>query len=174
MRVEKPEDSEWFEVSDDFWLGAGLVGRELKLLADAQVPEPVIREIRRASIKVATLPQAARRHPDVNVLQLAEKERRVLLTLDADFWNDRKHPLQSLNRGIIYVAEPPDRYARILRAFGLVYGCFAKSYPLDWWCHMKVRAVTGEFVIKMQSWQGTVSTYRMKLQNGFLVAKELH
>ena len=59
-----------------------------------------------------------------------------------------------------------------MRAFGLVYGCFAKSYPLDWWSHMKVRAVLGEFEVKMRTWEGKVARYRMKLRNGYVVAKE--
>jgi hypothetical protein len=168
-----PEDSEWFEISDEDWLGLGFVGKKLKLIADAQVPEPVIREIAEAGITVEALAQASRRHPDDNVLQLAQRTGRVLLTLDTDFWDDRKYPLQAVSEGIIYVAEPPSDYYRILRAFGLVYGCFAKSYPLDWWSHMKVRAVVGNFTIKMRTWEGKAARYRMRLQGGRLVAKEI-
>jgi len=167
------EDSEWFEVSDEDWLDPRLAGKKLKLLADAQVPEPVIRRIGDAGIKVETLSRALRRHADTNVLQLAQRTGRVLLTLDADFWDDRKHPLQAVSGGIIYVAESPSQHGRILRAFGLVYGCFARSYPLDWCSHMKVRAVVGDFGIKMRTWQGSVARYRMRLQNGGLVAKEM-
>lgn len=94
------------------------------------------------------------------------------MTLDADFWDDRRHPLQAVQRGVIFVAEPPEEHDRILRAFGLVYGCFARSYPLDWWRHMKVRAVLGEFEIKMRTWEGRIARYRMKLRGGYVVAKE--
>jgi len=167
------EDEEWFEVSDEDWLDPRFIGKDLKLLADAQMPQPVIQEIGSAGIKVETLSQALRRHPDDNVLQLAQRTRRVLLTLDADFWDDRKHPLQTVHGGIIYVAEPPGQHDRILRAFGLVYGCFARSYPLDWWSHMKIKAVVGGFFIKMCTRQGNVARYRMRLQNGRLVAKEI-
>ena len=37
---------------------------------------------------------------------------------------------------------------------------------------MKVRAVLGEFEIKMRNWEGRVARYRMRLRNGYLVAKE--
>ena len=94
------------------------------------------------------------------------------MTLDNDFWSDRLYPLQRVKRGIIYVAEPPSKHERILHAFGLVHGCFARSYPLEWWSHMKVRAVLGEFEIKMRNWEGRVARYRMRLRNGYLVAKE--
>jgi hypothetical protein len=60
----------------------------------------------------------------------------------------------------------------INRCIHPVYGYFAKSYPLDWWKHMKVRAVLGEFEIKMRTWEGKVAKYRMKLRGGYLVAKE--
>jgi Domain of unknown function (DUF5615) len=172
MSNHEAEDSEWFEISESDWLEPGLPRKELKLLADAQVPEPVVIEIRSATIKISTLSVAMRRQPDVNVLQLAQRQGRVLLTLDADFWDDRKHPLQGLAGGIIYVAEPPDQHDRILRAFGLVYGCFAKNYPLDWWGQMKIRAVVGEFSIKHRTWEGKVATDKMRLRKGFLEAKE--
>ena len=90
---------------------------------DAQVPEPIVREIGRAGISIETLSARTRRSGDPTVLQLAQKQGRVLLTLDADFWNDRTYPLQAVQRGIIFVAESPDEHDRILRAFGFVYGC---------------------------------------------------
>jgi hypothetical protein len=164
-------DDGWFEVSDRDWIPR-LKTKKLKLLADAQVPEPVIAEIASAGIPIKAISGATKRAPDATVLQLAEKNGRVLLTLDSDFWGDKKHPLQSVQRGIIFVAEAPGAHDRILRAFGLVYSCFAKSYPLDWWSHMKVRAVLGEFELKMRTWEGKVAHYRMRLRNGFVVAKE--
>lgn len=55
MPNHDPEDSEWFEVWESDWLERGLPRKKLKLLAYAQVPEPVIREIRSAGIKIETL-----------------------------------------------------------------------------------------------------------------------
>jgi hypothetical protein len=98
---------------------------------------------------------------------------RVFLTLDSDFWNDRKHPLHSVLNGVIYIAEPPDQYDRIMRAFGLIYGCFARNYPLDWRVHMKVKGTVCGFDIKSRDNEGKVARYRMKLRQGYSVAKEL-
>ena len=165
-------DEDWFEVSDEDWLDPKFKPKTLKLLADAQVPETVVQEINGAGISIETMREGAKGRPDPDVLQLAQKRGRVLLTLDGDFWDDRKYPLQVVQRGIIFVAEAPEQHERILRAFGLVYGCFAKSYPLDWWNHMKVRAMLGEFEIKMRTWEGKVAKYRMKLLGGRVVAKE--
>lgn len=56
---------------------------------------------------------------DPAVLGVAKKEGKVLLTLDADFWNDRKYPLHQVH-GIIFVDVPPDDIDSILRSLGLI------------------------------------------------------
>jgi Domain of unknown function (DUF5615) len=172
-RATPPADPDWFEISDDLWRDPRVKGKKLKLLADEQVPARVLAEMREAKIAVDALPAGAKRTPDPSVLSIAQKKGRVLLTLDGGFWNDHKHPLHQLRTGIIYVAEPPDAHDRILRAFGLVYGCFAKSYPLDWWRQMKVRATVGEFELKMRSRESKIVRYRMRLRGGQVLAREL-
>ena len=166
-------ESEWFEVSDRDWLGPGFKGKKIKIVADAMVPNGVVAEIAGAGISIEVMDRAVRHQSDPAVLNFAHRRGRVLLTLDRDFWDDKKYPLQSVRTGIIYIAEPPDSPDLILRAFGLVYGCFAKSYPLDWWHQMKVKAHVGEFEIKMRTWQGRISRYRLRLRRGFVEAKEL-
>ena len=169
--MTKISNDDWFEISDRDWLPS-FKPKKLKLLADEGIPEPIIAEIRSAGIAIRAFPQKMKRSADSDVLRLAQQEGRVLLTLDAHFWDDRKHPLYGVQQGLIYVAEPPEQHERILRAFGLVYGCFAKAYPLDWWNHMKVRAVLGEFEIKMRTWEGKIARYRMKLRRGYVIARE--
>jgi len=171
MVKSTPEDDEWYEVSARDWLPR-FKTKQLKLLADAQVSDSIVTEIRNAGNRRA-MSAGEKRSPDQTVLQLGQREGRVLLTLDGDFWDDRKYPLQSIEQGIIFVEEPPREHDRVLRAFGLVYGCFAKNYPLDWWNHMKVRAVLGEFEIKMRTWEGKARKYRLKLRRGYLVVKDL-
>jgi hypothetical protein len=136
-----PSDGDWFEVSDKDWLDPRLKGKRLKLLADAQVPRPVVDEIRSAGIPIMTIGGEAANRPDSAVLQLAQRDRRVLLALDRDFWDDRKHPLQAVRRGIIFVDESPSQPSLILHTIGLVYGCFAKRYALGWWGSMKIRSI---------------------------------
>src|SRR3989440_9792523 len=94
---------DWFEISDRDYLDPHFKGKKLKLLADQQVPAPVIAELRAANIAVDPFPSSGKRASDTTVLLQAECEQRVLLTLDADFWDDHKHPLHSLRTGIIYV-----------------------------------------------------------------------
>ena len=165
-------EDEWFEISDSDWLEDGFTGKELKLVVDAQFPIPVLLEIKAAGIKTSEVPSSHKRRGDSDILAFAEKQKKVLLTLDADFWDDRKHALHTLRTGIIYIAESPANHDRILRAFGLVYGCFAKSYPLDWWPQLKVRGVVGSFELKMRNWEGKTIGYQMTLKGGRLFARE--
>jgi hypothetical protein len=134
---------------------------------------PILEKLRAAKIDFDSLPPSGRRESDVGVLARAEQHDRALLTLDGDFWNDRKHPVHRLRTGIIYVAEPPDQYDRILRALGLVYGCFAKSYPLDWLDQMKAKARVGEFELKMRNWENKIVRYQLRLSGGHLMVREL-
>ena len=69
---------------------------------------------------------------DPVILGVAKREGKVLLTLDADFWDDRKYPLHQVH-GIIFVNVSTDDTNSILGSLGLVYGCFAERHPLDWW-----------------------------------------
>lgn len=168
------EDSKWFEISDDFWAEPGFKPKKLKLLADAQFPKPIIEELRSAKISVRSITEEGLlRHSDSDILQHANKAGYVLLTLDRDFWDDKKYPLQKI-KGIIFIDEPHDRQDQILRALGLVYGCFAKSFSLDWWTGMKIRATLSEFIIKMRTWEGKVSKYAIRLRSGRLFAKEVN
>lgn len=166
-------DPDWFETSVQDSFPSHFTPKRLKLLADAQLPGSVVEELRSAGITIKQLAVSERHIADSGVLSLAQKSGRVLLTLDDDFWNDRVYPLHTLRSGIIVVAEPPDKHLRVLKAFGLVYGCFAKSFPLDWWGRMKVRATVREFELKVHTWQGRTSRYKMRLRRGRVVAKEL-
>jgi hypothetical protein len=165
-------DDEWFDISVSDWLEDGFIGKELKLLANAQFPNALVSEIRSANIKIDKVPSSHFQHEDKDILKLAESEMKVLLTLDSDFWDDRKYPLHTLKTGIIYIAESPSNYDGILNAFGLVYTCFAKSYPLDWWPQLKVRCVHGRFELKMRNWEGRTVGYEMKLEGRRILARE--
>jgi hypothetical protein len=167
------EGEDWFEVSVRDWLDPRFVGKKLKLLADADVPKPIVDELNAANVVVKTLANLDRRRDDQGVLDIATREGLVLLTLDRDFWDDRKHPIHFVRRGIVFVDEPPQEYDRVLRAFGLLYGCFASSYPLDWWNTMKARCVVEEFEIKMRTRKGTVERHKFRLRAGRLYAKEI-
>ena len=123
----------WFDISDLDWLGDQRPRKKVKLIARMHSFQTrMVAELRAAGIAVEKIAKKIRRQPDSAILELAQNEGRIPLTIDGDFWDDRKHPLQRVRTGVIYVAEEPGQHDRVLRAFGLVYGCFAKSFFLDW------------------------------------------
>ena len=167
MSIFDGNEDDWFEISD---LIPSLVqpkpSKKLKLCADASVPREFIDEVRQADIPVETAFEAGlATHDDSDILVWAKRSNRVLITLDRDFWNDRKFPVQNV-LGVIFVDVSPDKVNDALRAFGLVYGTFAASYPLDWWIGIKVRATTKGYVMKIHNWEGRVVQYAMKLVIG--------
>lgn len=137
--------------------------KKLKLYADASVPLPIIEELRGAKIPVkSALEEDLRKRDDWTIVQAAKKQGRVLLTLDADFWDDRKYPLHRVH-GIVFVDVSPSDISGILAALGLFYGCFAQRYPLDWWRAMKARATPQVFNIKVHTWEGRNQQYEFRL-----------
>lgn len=162
----------WFEISEKDWLNTRVKSKKIKLLADAQFPENVIREYLVAKINIKKIVPSCKNYPDTRILEIAAKMGCVLLTLDNDFWNDRKFPLHLIKNGIIYITEPPNFHERIMKAFGLIYGCFVKNFPLDWWYGMKVKAIMDEFEIKKCTNEGNIGKYKMRLRGGNLIAKE--
>jgi predicted nuclease of predicted toxin-antitoxin system len=169
----KSNQEEWFQVSEHDWLPKGFKGKKLKLLLDENIPTVVANEIRSKKICAKSLPGELRGHSDNNILQFSEKNNLVLLTTDQDFWDDKKFPLNQLKTGIIILFEPVQKHNLLLRSFGLVYGCFAKNYPLNWWNKMKIKAILGEFEVKIFSFENIVVKYRLRLKKGYLEAKEI-
>lgn len=130
--------------------------KQLKLYADANIPKPVIDELRAAGLAVDSATESGLdSHPDENILQRARRLGRVILTMDRDFWDDRKHPLQK-SPGIIFIDVAPDQLDKALEGLAKFYVLFAQTYPLDWWNETKARVTANGFVIKGRSWEGDV------------------
>jgi predicted nuclease of predicted toxin-antitoxin system len=155
--------SEWFEVSESDWLPPLTPTKKLKLFADASVPATIVKELRSAGISVeSALDQGLPGADDQAVLGVARKQGKVLLTMDVDFWNETKFPVHQVH-GIIFVDVSPSDIDDALQALGLLYGCFAERYPLDWWQGMKARATPQGFILKIRTWEGRNQQYEFRL-----------
>ncbi len=148
--------------------------KKLKLYVDINVPEPLVQELRSAGLTL----QSARQYgtasrPDENIYQEARERGLVLLTMDSDFWQDRKHPLQT-TAGIIFVDVSPDAPEKACDALARFYRSFAKYFPLDWWSGMKARLSEHGFILRFRTWDGQISEdeFRM-LENGKLITRTL-
>lgn len=146
--------------------------KRLKLLADVCVPGPLIAELRAYGLKIKTVVEVGvAGHPDENVYALTTKLKRVLFTMDRDFWDDKKHRLQKCP-GVIVLDIPPDRLNDAIEGFALFYVLFAKEYPLDWWHRIKAKVTKEGFVIKVWTWEGRVFEQGFRLdKNGKLLTR---
>ena len=157
-RNHKPDMQEWHEFE---WDKAPRMPRgphkKLKLYADINVPQPLVQELRSAGLVVhSARGKGSSRRPDQNIYQEARDQGLVLLTMDRDFWDDRKHPLQTTS-GIIFVDLPPDEPEKACDGLARFYALFAKYFPLDWWKGTKARVYGNGFVLRNHTWKGQIS-----------------
>lgn len=137
--------------------------KKLKLFADANIPKPLIDELRSAGLAIdSAVEKDVATHPDGNILQIARKVDAVILTMDRDFWDDRQHPMQK-SPGVIFVDVAPDQIDKAIDGLAKFYALFAKEFPLDWWHETKARVTENGFVIKSITWDGRISEDEFRL-----------
>jgi hypothetical protein len=88
--VKTTPDDEWFELSDNLWLEPGEKRQKVRLLADQNVPQSLVEEIRAHGITVRTAREfGLATLQDAELLSYAKREGLILLTLDDGFWSDK-------------------------------------------------------------------------------------
>jgi len=170
-----PKDREWHEFPLDKTLKMPRgPHKRLRFYADANVPEPIVVEFRAAGLSVLSARERGyARRSDQDLCQEARQHDRVLLTMDRDFWDDKKHPLQN-SPGIIFLDLPPDQFGKAVDGLARFYFLFAKYYPLDWWDNMKARVSEYGFSIRMRTWEGKVSEEEYRLaESGKLLTRTI-
>lgn len=139
--------------------------KKLKLFADANIPKPLVDELRAAGLVISSATEiGVATHPDDNILQIAKKAGEIILTMDYDFWDDRKHPMQK-SPGIIFIDIAPDQISKAIDGLARFYALFAQAYPLDWWHETKAQVSENGFVIKTITWEGNISEDEFRLSD---------
>jgi len=100
----------------------------LKLLLDENIGYLVVRDLRSQGYDVKSILEEKPSLDDVAVLKLAEKERRILVTLDKDFGkliflNSRKHV------GVIFLRPQKESPANILALLTNVLKSYQNKLP---------------------------------------------
>jgi predicted nuclease of predicted toxin-antitoxin system len=167
------DDNDWFEFGGDLSDIAGGRPRKLRLYADHNLPKVIVDEIRGAKIPILTAfeDQHASRD-DKAIYERARKLKRVLLTQDEDFWDDRRFSLR-YGPGLILVSVAPEKTEKIVEVLATFYAIFAQHFSLDWWPGLKARLVEEESTIKGVSWTGGVFEYRLRLAGGSILFREV-
>jgi predicted nuclease of predicted toxin-antitoxin system len=139
--------------------------KKLKLYADANIPRPIIKELVSAGLSVrSAFESGSASHSDEDIYQQAGRLHRVLLTMDRDFWDDRKHSLPK-SLGVIFVDVSPDQPEKAIDGLARFYALFAKYYPLDWWRGTKARVSERGFVLRVHTWEGRISEEEFRLND---------
>ena len=94
----------------------------MRILADENFPKPVVEELRADGHDVLWARTDLAGTSDVALLDLAESEARIVLTLDKDFWQiavQRRSPLER-SGVVLFRVHPatPENLAPLVRAFG--------------------------------------------------------
>jgi predicted nuclease of predicted toxin-antitoxin system len=170
------DKGDWIEWSPtDFKLGIEKKAQKIKLCADANIPKSLVDNIKEMGIPVITVYDAGiETHSDSNVMTWVRKSKRVLITMDDDFWDDKRFPIVN-NPGLIFLDFRPSDLSLSIQAFELVYYTFAKFFPSNWWyAHAKVRVMRPGYIIKMTGYLGKIETYAFRLKSGVLMFKQLN
>lgn len=84
----------WFPISEDMWKEPGEVSRKLRFVSDVNVPASLLDRIRKRGTEIKTARELGfDKLADADLLRSVSAKRCVLITLDADFWSDKKIPL---------------------------------------------------------------------------------
>lgn len=118
MPKKEEEQSEWFEISEDFWRDPGEIRPKLRLLADHNVPIEVVRECRNANLDIKTaFDLGVQKLDDDALYSYCRKARRALLTGDEDFWRKGQYGPEK-GGYVIIVKVPNSKHKEFLHAYG--------------------------------------------------------
>ncbi len=171
--MERDDDSEWFEVTDDFWLDPHEIRPKLRLLDDRNISSAVVSALRSAKIDITAANDLNVGHlPDEDLLNFAAPKGLVILTTENDFWSDRRFPI-GRKGGVIVLEAGPGDVRKCLRAFGLAYGAFLKSLGGHAARGLRIKAGVELFVVKSKSAFGGRAVYEMRLEKGRLLVREI-
>lgn len=100
----------WFIISEDMWKESGEVSRKLRFISDSNFPAPLVNQIRGRRIEVRTARELGfEKLADEDLLNRVSEEGFTLITLDADFWSDKKFPLHQ-SGGLVFIDSTNLRY----------------------------------------------------------------
>src|SRR5579862_6761335 len=121
---------------------------KLKLIADQNIPLDIVKDLQKNNIAINSIyDMKLEGYSDESILQIAKKIKRVLLTTDKDFWDEKKHPIQN-HFGIFCVESGPQNANNFYLSFVRLYIGFARFVPNEWWAKTKVLLKTDGFTIR--------------------------
>lgn len=135
-----------------------------RFYADENFPAQATGILREAGLDVLTVQEAGKRHhPDENHAAYALRERRVLLTLDRDYLDERKFPLIHCPAIVVFDFGPGSAQ-HIKRAFRCMRVILRIPQFYDKWA--KIDAKPEGWIESMRYLNGTTSRTKFRLYRG--------
>ncbi|HEV2247984.1 MAG TPA: DUF5615 family PIN-like protein [Terriglobia bacterium] len=168
-RERRLEEQGWFTLTEDLWRSPGEVLPKLRLIADANFSSHLVKLMRQRNIVVRTAQDLQfEKLEDHELLRRVTASRCVLITMDQDFWSDRKFPLH-LWGGLIYIDSRSMRFGVTL-GFDLLTE-FLASFG-GGWDRLKIKASADKLHMKLISIQNNRVLYEVRVQHGAVFARE--
>ena len=145
----KQNNIEWEEVEMNYE-EIPAYPKKLKLLSDQNISLDIVEafHIFRPKVSIKTVYEyGLDGHPDENIVAKARKLKRVLVTSDMDFWDERKHPINKCF-GIICIDAGPQEFGKTLKGFALFWAFFAQFFSNDDWYALKSLVKTNGFNLR--------------------------
>jgi Domain of unknown function (DUF5615) len=159
----------WFPLSEDLWRQPKEMREKLRLLADTNVPLSLVEDLRSSNVSVATAQErCVAQVDDSELMAVAKKEGRVLLTKDADFWSDDKFPMNRVG-GVIFL-DSDDTFAGQSKGSAAAFW-WAKSFG-GGWSNAKMRITRDGFYLKSIDHGGKRITYEIKMIKNRIYVRE--
>jgi len=155
LRKEDPEFDKWFKEN---WITWTPPKRKVKIFLDRNLPQELKNEIiSYPKFKAFEEVQSTRRS-DEDIYSYCYRNNFLILTLDKDFWNDKRFPLVK-SPGLILIASSPilsvndciRSLALFLTYFDLIGGI--RRFP-DFAKRMKFKVSLKGFVLKFIDYKG--------------------
>jgi len=159
LRKEDPEFDKWFKEN---WIAWTPPKRKVKIFLDRNLPQELKNEIiSYPKFKAFEEVQTGRR-PDEDIYSYCYRTNLLILTLDKDFWDDKRFPLAK-SPGVILIASSPnlsvsdciESLAVFLVYFDLIGGI--RRFP-DFAKRMKFKISLKGFVLKFVAYNGKPET----------------
>jgi predicted nuclease of predicted toxin-antitoxin system len=169
------DTEEWTEFDFQQYVDLGIAPKypkKIKLLADQNIPMHIIDELSSYFSIKSVFDLGLSGHPDENIREAAKKLKRVLLTTDKDFWDEKKHPIRKCF-GIICTEAGPDQIDKIYMSLARFYVYFAKKYPNDWWHYTKAFIKTEGFVLRTLQWDGAIDETEYQVKKGKVMSRNI-
>ena len=164
--MERDDDSEWFEVTDDFWLDPHEIRPKLRLLDDRNISSAVVSALRSAKIDITAANDLNVGHlPDEDLLNFAAPKGLVILTTENDFWSDRRFPI-GRKGGVDRFGSKAGRCKKVSASIRLAYGAFPQSLGGHAARGLRVKAGVELFVVKSNAAFGGRTIYECALKRG--------